>query len=209
MKKYIAKTDVSVCVVLPGGGHTRVSFLPQTDGGSVFYTNDEGIQHGLEHHYKYGKQFRLDPDFKVGGRAKGTPNPPKNKIHDLVKKAMEGEITTKEAAKGIADEMGEITTAIDKAIDEFTIPKDMTLNPEDMTLNPEANAEAESAAEETTAATEEADEEGSGLKEVKVSDPGKAKDYLAEEFGAQRTKLKTGKQIEETAAAYGIKFVYD
>lgn len=204
MKKYIAKTDVSICVVLPGGGHTRVSFLPQTDGGSVYYTSDEGIQHGLEHHYKFGKQFRLDPDFKVGGRAKGTPNPPNIKIRDLAKQAMEGEITPKEAAKGISDEMGEIATAIDKAIDELTIPKDTT-------LNPEANAEAESAteAEETAAATEEADGEGSGLKEVKVSDPGKAKDYLAEEFGAQRTKLKTEKQIEETAAAYGIKFVYD
>ncbi|MCM1356419.1 MAG: hypothetical protein NC212_08450 [Staphylococcus sp.] len=64
MKKYIAKTDLSVCVVLPNGVSRRVSFMPQTDGSSILYTDDADIQFGLEHHYKFNKMFRLDPLFK-------------------------------------------------------------------------------------------------------------------------------------------------
>lgn len=65
MKKYIASTAISVSVTLPQGGNTRVSFAPLTDGTSVFYTDDKEIQWALEHHYKFGKLFRLIKEIEV------------------------------------------------------------------------------------------------------------------------------------------------
>lgn len=59
MKKYSANTTISVSVSLPNGGYTRISFSPLSDGTSVYYTDDEEIQHALEHHYKFGKLFSL------------------------------------------------------------------------------------------------------------------------------------------------------
>jgi hypothetical protein len=57
-KKYIAKSDLSVNVVLDSGNSLHISFSPITGGTSVFYTEDERIQKALEQHYKYGKLFK-------------------------------------------------------------------------------------------------------------------------------------------------------
>lgn len=62
MKKYLANTAVSVSVILPNGKSTRISFSSLSNGTSVFYTDDKDIQWGLEHHYKFGKLFRLVED---------------------------------------------------------------------------------------------------------------------------------------------------
>lgn len=62
MKKYISNSTISVSIVLLNGKCNRVSFSPLSDGRSVFYTSDEDIQWGLEHHYKFGKLFRLEKD---------------------------------------------------------------------------------------------------------------------------------------------------
>lgn len=61
LKKYTAKTQVCVNIVLPGSGkNLHVSFTPVTGGSGVFYTDDKNVQEGLERHYKYGKLFKLD-----------------------------------------------------------------------------------------------------------------------------------------------------
>ncbi len=59
-KKYKAKTGISVNIVLSNGKSHHVSFTQTSDGGSVYYTNNEDIQKGLESHYRYGKLFFLD-----------------------------------------------------------------------------------------------------------------------------------------------------
>lgn len=59
MKKYIANTVIALSITLKNGKSARVSFSSQTNGGSVFYTDDKDIQWALEHHYKFGKLFRL------------------------------------------------------------------------------------------------------------------------------------------------------
>lgn len=59
MKKYISNTTISISAMLPNGKSVRISFTPRTDGSSIFYTSDNDIQHALEHHYKFGKLFRL------------------------------------------------------------------------------------------------------------------------------------------------------
>ena len=66
MRKYKAYTTVSLSVGLPDGGNARVSFTPQSDGTSVYYTEDKDIQWGLEHHYKYGKLFRVEEEPERG-----------------------------------------------------------------------------------------------------------------------------------------------
>lgn len=63
MKKYVAKTNVSVNVVLASGKNHHVSFSPQTGGGSVYYTDSEDLQSALEAHYKFGKLFKIDQSY--------------------------------------------------------------------------------------------------------------------------------------------------
>lgn len=63
MKKYIAKTNVSINVVLSNGTNCHIAFSAVTGGGSVFYTDDAEVIRALETHYKYGKLFRADPHY--------------------------------------------------------------------------------------------------------------------------------------------------
>lgn len=62
MKKYIANSDISVSATLPNKKSTRISFSALSNGMSVYYTSDKDIQWALEHHYKFGKLFRLAED---------------------------------------------------------------------------------------------------------------------------------------------------
>lgn len=59
LKKYEAKSQVNMSVRLKSGANVHVSFSPKTGGGSVYYTRDEAIQYGLEHHGRFGRLFRL------------------------------------------------------------------------------------------------------------------------------------------------------
>lgn len=60
MKKYIAKSHVAVCVTYADGSHKHISFSPKTNGGSVYYSDDETEQSALESHPRFGKLFRID-----------------------------------------------------------------------------------------------------------------------------------------------------
>lgn len=62
MKKYIAKTNISINVVLRSGVNRHIAFDALTSGGSVFYTEDPEMQCALERHYKFGKLFHLSPE---------------------------------------------------------------------------------------------------------------------------------------------------
>lgn len=97
MKKYSANTAISVSVTLPKGGNTRVSFCPLTDGASVFYTDDEEIQWALEHHYKFGKLFRLVGDSSQeqtapSSQKKGVKSAPKKTAPKPSKKSTAEEL---------------------------------------------------------------------------------------------------------------------
>lgn len=65
MKKYIAKTNVSINVVLSSGANRHIAFSSVSGGGSVFYTDDPEIQKAIESHYKFGKLFRIDKEASV------------------------------------------------------------------------------------------------------------------------------------------------
>ena len=101
MKKYIANTAISVSVSLPGTGRecARVSFSALTDGSSVYYTDDEEIQWALEHHYKFGKLFRLEQtEEQYATTAKKPPKSPAKKGKKASKKET-SEMTIEEIAK--------------------------------------------------------------------------------------------------------------
>ncbi len=100
MNKYVANTAVSVSVTLPSGGNARVSFSALTDGSSVYYTNDKEIQHALEHHYKFGKLFRLEEsDGQDAPAAKKPTKSPSKKPSGKKSKKETSEQTVEEIAK--------------------------------------------------------------------------------------------------------------
>lgn len=74
MKKYIAKTNVSINVVLASGANRHVSFSPLTGGSSVFYTDDPDLIQAMERHYKFGTLFRVDTTYVAEQPAVAAPD---------------------------------------------------------------------------------------------------------------------------------------
>ena len=58
-KHYKSKTAISINVVLKSKKSTHIAFTAQSDGSSVYTTDNPDVQYALEHHYKYGKLFKL------------------------------------------------------------------------------------------------------------------------------------------------------
>lgn len=182
MKKYIANTTISVSVTLPNGGNARVSFTPMMNGTSVYYTEDKEIQWALEHHYKFGKMFRLvevkesaSPALKMAGAKKQAFKPA-------------GKKTSKCKTENKSSLGPDQNTTIPQAGEEPSLGTDQNQDPE--------------TEGETSLGQNQEEEATPALKEVTVSDMDAAKDYLAENFDVVRTKLKS----EESIMAAGLKF---
>lgn len=183
MKKYIAKTNVSINIVLPNGANRHIAFSALTGGGSVFYTDDPEIIQAMERHYKFGKLFRVDTRY-VPEKQRNKPKP---------------EIVPEQPAVSVANDM---PTPPSVEVADTPVVVEENLN--------ESEREPQTAEEEDIAdaeADQDDDEaEDNGLKTIVVSDPDSAKSYLAEHFDYSRTKIKTLKAIKEAAAAHGIVF---
>lgn len=179
MKKYKANTNVSVNVVLPSKKNLHISFIPLSDGSSVFQTDNEDIQRAIESHYNFGKLFRL-----VG--ISGVKAPAKENPSNAVSPAP---VPTKIAMTGT-----EVQSAEESEVEKVVQEESAEL---------EAIAE-ESVVEENEDATSGEDD---GLQKVTVSDIAAAKDYLADKFGISRTSMRSTKSILQKAAENGIEFV--
>lgn len=59
IKTYKANTNVSINVVLTSKKNLHISFIPLSNGGSTFTTDNEEIMNAIESHYNFGKLFRL------------------------------------------------------------------------------------------------------------------------------------------------------
>lgn len=59
IKKYKSRSAISINVVLDSKKSMHIAFTAQSDGGSVFITDNKNIQNALEQHYKYGTLFKL------------------------------------------------------------------------------------------------------------------------------------------------------
>jgi len=100
MKKYIANSDISVSATLPNKKSTRISFSALSNGMSVYYTSDKDIQWALEHHYKFGKLFRLvedTPDEKASP-SKRQSKAPASKSGKKAGKPIESPVISNEEA---------------------------------------------------------------------------------------------------------------
>ena len=188
MKKYIAKTNVSINVVLATGANRHIAFIALTGGGSVFYTDDPDIQKAMESHYKFGKLFRVDHKY--------IPEKQRNKPAPKPKPEIAPEQPTAEEtvdAPAIEDTVAVPDSEQPTAEDTVAVPGSEQPTAEDI----DSDGQPEEA---------EAEAEDNGLKTIVVSDPDAAKAYLAEHFGISRTKIKSVKAIKEAAAANNIVF---
>ena len=218
MKKYIAKTNVSINVVLPNGANRHIAFSALTGGGSVFYTEDADISQAMERHYRFGKLFRADPSFVSEKPQRKPASQPKSNLkltllseRPLDKTAEPQSIIPKgeeEIDVPAADTTTEGITVgevIENKVNESSEGNEsVDINVEDIETE-DLEAEIESDIEEDETA-DDAQPEDNGLKTIVVSDPDSAKAYLAEHFSYSRTKIKTIKAIKEAAAAHGIVF---
>ena len=91
IKHYKANTAISVNVVLQSKKSMHVTFASHSDGSSTYVTDNEEVQNALEHHYKFGRLFKLTKGVEAvpAVRRKGTgmqKEPPgirKIKVSDL------------------------------------------------------------------------------------------------------------------------------
>lgn len=88
IKEYRSRTAISVNAVLPSRKCIHVAFAAQSDGSSVYVTGNADIQYALEHHYRYGKLFRLaewrDEDGVAGSDgAEASPGEPDGQLRKV------------------------------------------------------------------------------------------------------------------------------
>lgn len=88
-KHYKSKTSISINVVLKSKKSMHIAFTAQSDGSSVYTTDNPEVQYALEHHYKYGKLFKLvstesEADIKAKQEAeKAAANEKKDEIRKV------------------------------------------------------------------------------------------------------------------------------
>lgn len=196
IKKYKANTNVSINVVLSSKKNLHISFIPLSDGSSVFQTDNEDIQRAIESHYNFGRLFRLVETSGVKAPAKKTPAKaasPAPAPEDT--KPAETEVHTgEETVQEETTETAEVETATEEAAPE-----------ESGEVEESAEVSAEGEVDEESGETAAGDD--NGLRKVTVSDIAAAKDYLADTLGISRTSMRSTKSILQKAAENGIEFV--
>lgn len=106
-KAYKAGTNVSINVVLPSKKNTHITFMPLSNGSSVFTTDNEELQKAIESHYRFGSLFRLVGESNI-------PSKKNNK-----KTSMEVDAaTTKESDEKDAESAIEANTATTEESDK-------------------------------------------------------------------------------------------
>lgn len=182
-KTYRANTNISINVVLASKKNLHISFLPQSDGSSVFVTSNEEIQKAIERHYKFGSLFRL-----VGTTTTETKKPTTAQTDK--KPATTAQTATTEEKPAPANETNADT------VDNVGEESDNDAPANDV---PEV---------EETESAEENEQEQQTLREVEVSDIAAAKDYLADNFDLTRSSMRSQKAVLDAAAAHGIQFKF-
>ena len=196
LKKYSSRSCVSVSVRLSTGSSTHLSFTPRTGGGSVFYTDNEKLQEGLEKHPKFGKLFKLEEVIEDKKPKKGA---------SPAGKAAGTEAGLGENAQEVHGESGQ---EVDGA-ESGQVQGDGS--PTGETAGTAADAQGDDADTGTDDAVDGDEDEAQGgttLKEVTVTCNDDAKDYLAEHFGVSRTVLRNRAIMDSTAEANGVKFIW-
>jgi hypothetical protein len=181
LKKYQSKSSISLSVLMNTGKSVHVSFDSLTGGGSIFYTDDEELQEALAKHHKYGRLF---------------------KEVELVKPVAEPVVKQKPVVKEEDVEDVEDIDEVDDTEDEVDETEYETTEE-----NAEDEATEEEATEENAEEVQEQEAPVATGKQIHVTNLEDAKNYLADNLGVSRTKLRSKKAILEVAEANGIVFV--
>ena len=119
-KHYKSKTAISINVVLKSKNSMHIAFTAQSDGSSVYTTDNPDVQYALEHHYKYGKLFKLvstesEADIKAKKEAEEAAT---NEKKDEIRKVSVSDLAS--AKDFLADTFGISRTSLrsEKAIME-------------------------------------------------------------------------------------------
>ena len=214
IKKYKANTNVSINVVLPSKKNLHISFIPLSDGSSVFQTDNEDIQRAIESHYNFGRLFRLVGTSGVKAPAKKTPAKaasPAPAPEDTKPAPAPEDTKPAPAPEDTKPAETEVHTGEETVQEETTETAEIETAAEEAA--PEESGEVEESPEESVEG-EVAEESGNtaagddnGLRKVTVSDIAAAKDYLADTIGISRTSMRSTKSILQKAAENGIEFV--
>lgn len=181
LKKYQSKSSISLSVLMNTGKSVHVSFDSLTGGGSIFYTDDEELQEALAKHHKYGRLF---------------------KEVELVKPVAEPAPKQKPVVKEEEVEDVEDIDEVDDTEDEVDETEYETTEE-----NAEDEATEDEATEENAEEVQEQEAPVATGKQIHVTNLEDAKNYLADNLGVSRTKLRSKKAILEVAEANGIVFV--
>jgi len=187
-KKYKAKSQISLNVVLANSHCTRVSFQPLTSGGSVFKTDNANIQHALERHPKFGKLFRLAGVENVVVVQQQTGEQQTGRLQS-VKEA----VVTEDQAEQTSMEQTEQTS----------------MEQTEQVVMEQAASDANAPVDDAEHSFAPSDEGVNGSQTVRVTCNDDAKDYLADKFGVSRSKMRTRVQIDGVAKEHGIEFVWE
>lgn len=181
LKKYQSKSSISLSVLMNTGKSVHVSFDSLTGGGSIFYTDDEELQEALAKHHKYGRLF---------------------KEVELVKPVAEPAPKKKPVVKEEEVEDVEDIDEVDDTEDEVDETEYETTEE-----NAEDEATEDEATEENAEEVQEQEAPVATGKQIHVTNLEDAKNYLADNLGVSRTKLRSKKAILEVAETNGIVFV--
>lgn len=200
IKTYKANTNVSINVVLPSKKNLHISFIPLSDGSSIFTTDNADVQKAIESHYNFGKLFRLTGERRTEKDAIKTP---KLKAPAPIQEEKGADGNKPDIIEAPAQESKESENPVPATEDGETVfsEEDSETEAEDCEATTDENEEIVSDEEERTP-----DENESGLRKVKVSDINSAKDYLADTFGISRTAMRSTKSILGKAKENGIEF---
>ena len=187
LKKYQSKSSISLSVLMNTGKSVHVSFDSLTGGGSIFYTDDEELQEALAKHHKYGRLFKEVELVKPVAE----PAPKKKPVVKQKPVVKEEEVEDVEDIDVVDDTEDEVDETEYETTEE----------------NAEDEATEDEATEENAEEVQEHEAPVATGKQIHVTNLEDAKNYLADNLGVSRTKLRSKKAILEVAEANGIVFV--
>lgn len=99
IKTYMASSNVHINVVLANKRNRHISFMPLSDGRSVFSTDDVELQKAIERHSRFGSLFFLSGAEPVVPEVKPVEDNGTPILDDETPKLVEVEVSDASAAK--------------------------------------------------------------------------------------------------------------
>lgn len=174
------------------------SFNASSKKPATYTTDNLMVQHAIENsaEFKRGLIHKVST-VELNEEVKVLRNGPKA-LNDPIPNEIKADVS-----QNSSSDTGH--TGNDEAASETSEPTEVTMGSPAEVANEPAGETQESANDETCSDDKEPANE---LKQVEVHCNDDAKDYLADNFGVVKSKLRNKEIIASVAATYGIEFVY-